>query len=591
MRTITRCSGHSHLDLMQTFKISMMKITQNIIRNILLALNTALIILSFSGCSKFLDLKPQSEITDPNYWKTANDFKLAANWFYPNSLTDPQDGGTNNNDNMSDIAFGTDIDPVSSGTYVAPEQDGNWDGAYTAIRNANKLITEGETTTITDDISPCVGEGYFFRAFNYFTLFKMYGEVPIISKVLQPTDPEVFSKKAAREVVMDSILADLDKAIADLPSLKDAETGRICKEAAKAFKARVCLFEGTWRKFHASGDPNALLDQAISAAKDVMDSKAYSLYEGKGANSYRYLFIDQTSEDNPESIIVKKYRTNINVNGWAYGVSWGYLNPTKKIADMYLCSNGLPIDKSPTFKGYDSCRSEFYNRDPRMTQSIILPATKIIRPQFDTYRPQWPGVDNNRNVNSGYMLYKFISEEPTPGDGGGAFDWNVLRYAEVLLIYAEAQYERHDAISDADLNLSINVVRNRVNMPPLTNAFVAAHGLDMRTEIRRERTVELAFEGYRWDDLRRWKTAETELPKSELSVKVTGSQWSNKTITIDGSSYTSYFYNTPTSQLENGFKVLQPGAQRKFDPKKNYLLPIPTKQISLNPDLTQNPSW
>jgi hypothetical protein len=410
--------------------------------------------------------------------------------------------------------------------------------------------------------------------------------------VLQPEDTAVYSARASREVVLDSILSDLDNAIADLPLKSSAETGRVCKEAAQAFKARVCLFEGTWRKFHASGDGNALLDMAVTESKNVITSNSYTLYEGKGDQSYRYMFIDQTSMNNPESIISKKYRTNINVAGWAYGVSWGNLNPTKQAADMYLCNDGLPIDKSPLFKGYDSCRSEFYNRDPRMTQSLILPAIKVIRPQYDTYRPQWPGVDNNRNVNSGYMLYKFISEMPTPGDGGGAFDWNVLRYAEVLLTYAEAQFERNGSISDADLDLSINVLRDRVHMPHLTNALVTGNGLDMRTEIRRERSVELAFEGFRWDDLRRWKTAETELPKSVLSIKVTGTEWANKVITIDGSSYNSYFYNAPAGQLENGYKLLQPGSQRAFDVNKNYLLPIPTKQVSLNPDkLKQNPGW
>jgi hypothetical protein len=568
-----------------------MKETNHIFSYILLLTATVLSVTTFTGCKDTLDLKPQSEITDPDYWKTDKDFQLAANWFYLNTLPDPHYGGTNNSDNMSDIAFGTAIDPVSSGTYVAPEQDGNWDNAYIGIRNANKLIEEGKSSSVGKEILPYLGEGYFFRAFNYFTLLKLFGGVPIINSVLLPTDPEVFDARATRDQVVDSILSDLDQAIADLPAKSDAEKGRICKEAAEAYEARVCLFEGTWRKFHGTGDPDALLQRAITEAKNVMDSKAYSLYKSKGADSYRYLFIDQTSEDNPESIIVKKYRTNINVNGWAYGVSWGNLNPTKKMADMYLCTDGLPIDKSSLFKGYDSCRTEFENRDPRMTQSLILPAKSIIRPQYDAYRPQWPGVDNNRNVNSGYMLYKFISEEPTPGNGGGAFDWNVMRYAEVLLIYAEATYEHNGSISDADLDLSINLLRDRVHMVHLTNAFVKANGLDMRTEIRRERTVELAFEGFRWDDLRRWKTAETALPQSMLSIKVTGTQWDAKTVTVDGSDYSSYFYNMAASQLENGFKVLQPASQRAFDPNKNYLLPIPTKQISLNPKLKQNPGW
>lgn len=575
-----------------------MKVLKNITGKTLLPL-MAFAALFTSACKDFLDLQPQSQITDVSYWKSANDFRLAANWFYQYTLEDPHYSGINNNDNMSDIAFGTETNPISSGNYVAPEQDNYWDGsgsdglntAYSGIRNANKLISEGDNYAAKDEISAYQGEGYFFRAFNYFTLLKLYGGVPIIDKILLPGEEEVFKARASREDVISLILSDLDKAIAALPVKSTSEKGRICKEAVRAFKSRVCLFEGTWRKFHATGDANALLDQAISESKNVIDSRFYSLYNGKGDESYRYLFIDKTSEDNPESVIAKKYRTNINVNGWAYGVSWGNLNPTKKAADMYLCNDGLPIDKSPLFGGYQTCRSEFDNRDPRMLQSLILPAKKIIRPQFDTSRPQWPGVDNNRNVNSGYMLYKFISEMPTPGDGGGQFDWNVLRYAEVLLTYAEAQFERHGAISDGDLNISLNLLRDRVHMPHLSNAFVLANGLDMRNEIRRERSIELAFEGYRWDDLRRWKVAETELPKSVLSIKVAGTQWSSGTITIDGSTYESFFYNLSADQLENGYKVLQAGSQRKFNANRDYLLPIPTKQISLNGNLTQNPNW
>jgi len=190
------------------------------------------------------------------------------------------------------------------------------------------------------------------------------------------------------------------------------------------------------------------------------------------------------------------------------------------------------------------------------------------------------------------MLYKFISEISALGSTEDSnYDYNLMRYAEVLLIYAEAKFERNGSISDDDLNISVNALRDRVEMAHLTNALVQISGLDMRTEIRRERTVELAFEGFHWDDLRRWKTAETELPESVLSIKVTGTQWDSPEVTIDGTSTPGVFYNLPADQLENGYKVLQSGAQRSFDPDKNYLLPLPTKQISLNPALEQNPNW
>lgn len=558
---------------------------------IIRTLNYMAILILISSCNDFLDLQPESEISDVTFWKTPNDFKLAANWFYPSSLDDPQYGAYNN-DNMSDIAIAVEPDLISSGTYVAPEQDGVWDGAYSSIRNANKLIEQGEKSAIKSNILPYLGEGYFFRAYKYFTLLKNYGGVPLIDEVLDPGSEEMYNERATRDEIVNFILSDLDEAISNLSVKSATETGRICKEAAKAFKARVTLFEGTWRKFHGTGDANTLLDLAISESYDVIGSGAYELYKGKGIESYRYLFIDQTSQNNTESIIAKRYRNNININGWTYGISWGGMSPTKKIADMYLCLDGLPIDESPLFKGYDSCRSEFQNRDPRMTQSFIIPAKSIVRPQFEVATPNWPGVGNNRNVNSGYMLYKFISEIANPASGGSEFDWNVIRYAEVLLIYAEAKFERDGVIEDADLDISINVLRDRLQMPHLTNELITSNGLDLRTEIRRERTVELAFEGFRWDDLRRWKTAESELLNSLLSIKVTGTQWDSPQVTIGSENTPGIFYNLPDDQLENGCKVLQPKTQRKFDPNKNYLLPLPTKQISLNPDkLEQNPGW
>src|ERR1035437_222799 len=166
------------------------------IKNIIQILTVSLVLMFISGCNKFLEIKPQSEITNVTFWKTANDYKLSANWFYLNSLDDPHYYGTNNNDNMSDIAIDVEPDAISSGTYVAPEQDGVWDGSYTGIRNANKLIEQGEKSSIKNDILPYLGEGYFFRAYNYFNLLKSYGGVPLIDKVLDPSSSEIYNERA-----------------------------------------------------------------------------------------------------------------------------------------------------------------------------------------------------------------------------------------------------------------------------------------------------------------------------------------------------------------------------------------------------------
>ena len=158
----------------------------------------------------------------------------------------------------------------------------------------------------------------------------------------------------------------------------------------------------------------------------------------------------------------------------------------------------------------------------------------------------------------------------------------MIRLAEVYLNYAEAVYERNGTISDADLDKSLNLVRNRVNkaMPKLSNGLVSTNGLDMRTEIRRERTIELYLEGFRVDDLKRWKTAETEMPMNVLGIKWTGTRWQTRWVLTGGVA--------PYPVDANGYLIFE--GNRKWA-QKNYLLPIPTQQRTLNPNLDQNPDW
>ena len=159
----------------------------------------------------------------------------------------------------------------------------------------------------------------------------------------------------------------------------------------------------------------------------------------------------------------------------------------------------------------------------------------------------------------------------------------------MLLIYAEATFEKNGTIGDDDLNKSINLIRQRANMQSLTNAFVTANGLDMKTELRRERSIELALEGFRYDDLRRWKTAETEMPMDVKGIKIVGSNWTDPIIQ-DGANRNPYGGASWQSNTDaNGFIIAESG--RSFDPVKHYLRPLPTKEILINPDLQQNPGW
>jgi hypothetical protein len=256
--------------------------------------------------------------------------------------------------------------------------------------------------------------------------------------------------------------------------------------------------------------------------------------------------------------------------------------PTKKLADMYLATDGLPITSSPLFQGYDSLTSEFQNRDPRMAMTFVVPGSLVF--QESGFNPVTPGFTGSSATRTGYMIRKFLDETVEATQFAGEYDFKEFRFGEVLLNLAEALYERDGQISDVDLGVTIDSLRGRVGMPALTNAFVAGNGLNMLTEIRRERTVELAFEGFRRDDLRRWNTAETEMPQALGGVKFVGTEWQQRNPTL--------VVGTDIQVDAGGFIVAEPAGARQFLVPKHYLDPIPLQQVQLSHGtLQQNPGW
>lgn len=533
------------------------------------------------GCKKQLDLKPKDTLSDVIFYKTAADFKLGANGLY-NALE-----GFNFSDTETDIAFNT-ANGVSSGDYLPSETVSTWTDAYYYIRNANNIINKG--TGLTDPgIKNYVAEARFFRAYSYWLLFRLFGGVPLITKPLDVDDPDLYLPRATRKETVDFILKDLSDAVVDLPlksKLAGGDIGRITSGTANALKARVALFEGTWQKYRG-GNGTDYLNEAIAAANAVMISGEYNLFTSKGAQSYRYLFIEE-GDDSRECILDRRYEVNISGQQYPYSVvgTVCYL-PTRKLADMYLCKDGLPITQSPQFKGYNTVSSEYDNRDPRMTMTMVIPGTSIIE-VFNPIVPvvNWPNSPQ-RNGNTGYITYKYLSENvygnTNNGDNFG-YDHHIIRYAEVLMIYAEALLEKNGSLPDLDLNNTVNLIRARANMPLLSNSFIAANALDMKTELRRERNVEFALEGFRYDDLRRWKTAEIEMIQDIKGIKIKGSEWQN-IAPYNGASY--------QARVDaNGFLIAQPASNRSFDPDKHYLRPLPTKEIALyKGKLIQNPRW
>lgn len=548
----------------------------------------AILSVSFIGCQKDLNQVPQTTLTNANFWKTTNDLELACNYLYTFL---PGLGGQASigpyDDLMSDIAFSVNgANNVGDGSRLAPATDPNWNSDYQLIRACNNIFEHvGTVSGDTATINEYLGEAHFFRAWGYFDLVKRFGDVPLIMKTLTLSDSLLYSSRVNREIVIDSIYADLNFAATHcpLPSLLPAsEYGRITSIAAFAFESRVALFEGTWDKFHDQGDYQKHLQVCINACNTVMNSGQCSLfiYAPAPDSSYYYLFQYQnpatqtnyTYATNHGIILARLYGQNLgnNISSHSFertSAADGAIFGTHNLTSMYLYKDGLPQGKSPFDSSNDETSSltQFRNRDPRMGMTFFEKGEPI--PTINGYVPYTPSLEYNilkyNTVTDYAALTSFVN-------------YTVIRYAEVLLNFAEATYELNNSISDVELNKSINLIRSRVNMPPLTNEFVQANGLDMRTEIRRERTIELCFEGFRYWDLLRWKTAESLLPQ----------------VILGGKYYPAEMPNSPNAQFNSdGYSIWEAASKRSFNPQRDYLWPIPTKELGMNKNLTQNPDW
>ena len=557
------------------------------------------------GCLTYscLDLDPKDQIADGNYWQEASDFKLFANQFYgwtrdfSNSVYDAP-----HSDKRSDLILdksGTNV--YSNGTNSIPTGDNNYTDNYNRVRRTNILLQKAESYGNQSDIEQYIGEAKFFRAYCYFELLQLYGDVIITKKPLDVTDPEMKVARNDRSEVVDFMIQDLKDAAGQLPLTSAVENGRVGSEGAWAFLSRVALYEGTWQKFRGNeARGKELLDVAAKAAKEVINSKNFSLYTPAilGDSAQKYMFILEDVKSNPAGLLkasnteyIFSRRHDETLNPIGKNITKECLANAQQIAQkfaaLYLCQDGLPIEKSSLylFKVDGIIAHEYQNRDNRMLYTLCVPGgyywsneNSRVNWTSDAADKASASIKGYSPANgSGYANQKWAAERKVQTNSEG-YDYPVIRYAEVLLNYAEAVYERDDAISDDDLNISLNLVRNRINksMPKLSNNLVTANGLNMREEIRRERTVELFNEGFRIDDLKRWKTAETEMPKDFLGIKWTGTEYATK------------WPNVSYAKNSDGYIILETG--RKWE-SKHYLYPLPTDQLQLNPNLKQNPGW
>lgn len=563
----------------------------------------------FASCEDFLDRPPLNTITDKEISFSAKEMELYVNKYYgsfpsANSSEYGIFGLDNSSDNM--IHGNYNYNSLLSGVYIEPTSGGDWD--WGNIRSVNFFIENyHKTTESISVVSSFIGEAYFWRAWYYFVLLKKFGDLPWINKTLSTDSEELYGERISRSIIADSILSDMDKAIAYLQPRSLTVQGRIHKEAALLFQARVALYEGSWEKYHAGSvfgvadaKPEYFFRKAADATETLMNMNTHEIEKGGNTFDEYYwgLFNKKDYSKSKEVMMYRAYDISLGIiertNNY-FGVSDANTGLSKYLIDSYLCKDGLPISISPLYQGDELVDNELENRDPRLTQTVykkgdVRTSENGTPIGYFTY-PDMAFESRLRNT-TGYQLKKGANPAAnhTSGDETGTI---IFRYAEALLIHAEAKAELNECTQEV-LDKTINVLRDRVNMPHLSVdiGFVDPKWefpdlSPLLNEIRRERRVELACEGYRFDDLYRW--AATHLIKRPMyGAKIQQfidvkdqfkPELDPANIAVNDLGYIAPHWNSPA---KNGWQ---------FDENKNYLYAIPLDQLIMNPNLKQNPGY
>ena len=584
--------------------------------------------LAFASCD-MLDKAPQAEMSPESYFRTEQDLQLFSNTFYNNLL--PKSPFSSQSDHYVKLVLS---DELHGGSYrVVPSSGGGW--TWGDLRKMNTLL--GYINNCEDEaaVKEYTALTKFFRTYFYFEKVKRFGDVPWVDVELGSADEALYNPRDNREVVMQHMLEDINYAIENLPA--PTTQFRVNKYTALALKAQFCLFEGTFRKYHAgqstlktlpgdAKDYTFYLQEAADAAKQIMDSGKYSLYStGKPADDYRDMFVQENCESNKEYILSIKFDYGLGIfhNGTAYGLlpSQGRVGATRKFIDSFLMKDGSRYtDKA----GWESKQfaEQIADRDPRLAQSFRTPGYTRID-GTDQLAPDFSACCTGYHTTKWVMSCKANGGDSDRVDRSTS-DLPVYRLGEILLIYAEAKAEL-GTITQADLDASVNLLRKRVGMPSMkmdvtvdpyltspetgyTNPkLLASSNLAVILEVRRERAVELAQEGtnYRWYDIVRWREGKCiEQPYYGIYFPGAGEYDLNGDGKLDyclyegdvkpNSSATSVLKIGSDIILSNGASgYVQPhkAETRSFNEGRDYYYPIPINERSLNPNLTQNDGW
>ena len=577
-----------------------------------------------AGCSDMLDEYPLDAISPETYYNNADELRSATNQFYGMFP-----GAASGYTESADVVCIFNLPAEVQGIRTVPTSGGGWNWEY--LRAVNFYLSHSVRCDDVDAREHFDGIARFFRAYFYFEKVKRFGEVPWFDRELSSTDPELFRPRDSRDFIMDKILDDLTYAIDNISDKKDLYN--VTHWTALALKSRICLFEGTFRKYHGVPGYEKFLNECATASKLFIDNAPYAIYQ-TGAQPYRDLFSSMNAIEE-EVILARDYDRSQNVmheaNANTLSPTYGRPGMNKKIVNSYLMTNGDRFTDQP---GYETMQyyDEMQNRDPRLTQTVVGPGYMRI----NSDKVESPNFSSS---TTGYQIIKWVTDASGDGYMGSSNDYILFRAAEVYLNYAEAKAEL-GTLTQEDLEISIKKIRDRVGMPNIdmlaANAnpdpYLCAPETGYRNvtdpnkgvilEIRRERTIELCLEGHRYYDIIRWKEGKM-FEQPFLGMYFPGlTQGSgdnrydvfdmNDGIAGDKEKVDICIYTGKKPSVKNIRKFYKLGEEfvltdgdkgniichdiekepRQWNEERDYFFPIPTTERSLtNGALTQNPGW